>query len=175
MKPVFIISGDKGSGKSTFLATVLSLLQMNGFVVHGFVALHHLESDTYRIKNVTTHEEFPVMQRVAGFEKRPDHFSFFPEGVEKGLIWMEEMLEQSPDIAVIDEIGGYELQGKLWSNGFTELVDSEIPLIFTVKTKHLHQVIEKWHNDTAFIFEPADFGDPEKVFEKIKELIRYVG
>ena len=153
MKPVFIISGDKGSGKSTFLATVLSLLQMNGFVVHGFVALHHLESDTYRIKNVTTNEEFP-------------------EGVEKGLIWMEEMLEQSPDIAVIDEIGGYELQGRLWSDGFTRLIESDTPLIFTVKTKHLHQVIEKWHIDTAFIFEPADFGNPIKIFEKIKELVR---
>ena len=117
------------------MATVLSLLQLNGFAVHGFVALHHLESDTYLIKNVTTREEFPVMQRVAGFEKRPDHFRFFPEGVEKGLIWIEEMLEQSPDIAVIDEIGGYELQGRLWSDGFTRLIESDTPLIFTVKTK----------------------------------------
>lgn len=151
---------------------MLSLLQLNGFAVHGFVALHHLESDTYRIKNVTTHEEFPVMQRVASFEKRPDHFRFFPEGVEKGLIWIEEMLQQFPDIAVIDEIGGYELQGKLWSDGLTSLVESDIPLIFTVKTKHLRQIVEKWRIDTAFIFEPADFGSPEKALEKIKELIR---
>lgn len=148
---------------------------MNGLAVSGFVALHHLESDTYLIKNVTTHEEQPVMQRVDGFEKRPDHFRFFQEGVEKGLIWIKEIFKQSPDLAVIDEIGGYELQGKLWSDGFTELVKSEIPLIFTVKTKHLGEVIKKWNIGTAFIFEPADFGNPEKVFEKIKELIRHVG
>lgn len=172
MKPVFIISGDKGSGKSTFLTEILSLLQMNGFAVKGFVALHHVESDSYLIKNVTTSEEYPVMQRVADFEKRPDHFMFFPEGVERGLIWIEEILEQYPDIAVIDEIGGYELQGKLWSDGFARLVKSDIPLIFTLKTKHLHEVVKKWDLDPSIIFDTNDFVNPKKAFKKVQELLR---
>lgn len=169
MKPIFIISGDKGSGKSTFLTDVLSLLQSDGFVVNGFVALHDVEYDSYLIKNVATNEESLIMQRVGSYEKRPDHFRIFREGEEKGVIWIDEILEQSPDIAVIDEIGGYELQGRLWSESFSRLVESEIPLIFTVKTKHLDAVMKKWDIDSAIIFDSGDFGDSGKAVEKIKE------
>lgn len=168
MKSIFIISGDKGSGKSTFLLNILFLLKTDGFLVEGFIAVHNIDSDSYLIKNVATNEESLIMQRVAGFEKRPDHFKIFTKGVEKGLIWIEEVLEQSPDIAVIDEIGGYELQGRLWSDGFTRLAESCVPLILTVKTKHLHEVVKKWNVNAAIIFYPDDFGNPKKAFEKVK-------
>ncbi len=169
MHSICIISGGKGSGKTAFLMEILSLLQVDGFVAKGFVAIHNIESDAYLIKNATTNEEAFIMQRVAGFEKRPHHFKIFPEGVEKGLEWIEEALEQSPDIAVIDEIGGYELRGKFWSEGFTRLVESGIPLIFTAKTKHLDKVIKKWNISATIVFDPDDFGNPRKAYEKLKE------
>lgn len=169
MKPIFIISGDKGRGKSTFLIDILSLLQMDGFIVSGFVALHSFESDYYMIKNVANNEESLIMQRVADYKKRPDHFKIFPEGLEKGLTWIEELLDQSPNLAVIDEIGGYELRGMLWSSAFTRLVESDIPLIFTVKTKHLDEVLKKWNIDPSIIFNSDDFDNSKKAFEKVKK------
>lgn len=172
MKSIIIISGEKGSGKTTFLIDVLNLLQMDGFVLGGFVSLHRLESDTYLIRNITTLEESLLLQRVASFDKRPNHFKFFPEGVEIGGFWIEEILKQNPDIAIVDEIGGFELSGKLWSNGFTAIVNSTTPLIFTVKTKYLDEVMKKWNINPALIFDSADFGNPQKAFEKIKELFR---
>ncbi len=84
---------------------ILSLLQVDGLVAKGFVAIHNAESDAFLIKNVAANEEAFIMRWVAGFEKRSHHFKIFPEGVEKGLDWIEEALEQSPDIAVFDEIG----------------------------------------------------------------------
>lgn len=173
IKKVVIISGDKGSGKTTFLVDILSLLQMDGFVVDGFVAIHTIEPDSYLIKNAATREESLIMQRVASYKRRPDHFKIFQEGVEKGLLWIEEILEQSPDIAAIDEIGGYELQGKLWSDGFTRLVESDIPLIFTVKTKYIDEVVKKWNIDPSIIFGSDDFSNSNKAVEKVKELLGY--
>lgn len=172
MKPTFIISGEKGSGKSTLLANIVTLLQTNGYVVKGFIALHNLESDSYIIKNVETDEEYLVMKRIAGYEKRPDHFKIFQDGVEKGTTWIDEILKRSPHIAVIDEIGGYELREMLWNNSFTRLIESDIPLIFTVKTKHLNQVKTKWKIDNATIFYPGDFANYKSAFEKIKEWIQ---
>ena len=169
LKTIIIISGDKGSGKSTFLLDVLSLLKNEGVVVKGFVAIHEFENDSYLIKNVATNEEALILQRVGGYEKRPCHFKIFEKGVEKGSGWIEDILKHSPNIAVIDEIGGYELDGKLWSNGFTRLVESDIPLIFTVSTKHLEQVVKKWNIDSSIIFDSDDFGDPNKKKKKIKE------
>lgn len=168
MKPIFIISGDKGSGKSTFLLEILAQLQLNGFVVGGFIASHELELDCYFIKNIKSNQESPLMQRVATFEKRPNHFKFFPEGVEMGNNCIKEILGNPPDIAIVDEIGGYELAGELWSDGFTQLVESPTPLIFTTKAKHLERVIKRWEIEPTIVFRPIDFDDSQKEFKRIK-------
>ncbi len=168
MKPIFIVSGEKESGKTTFLIKILSLLQMDSFVVRGFVALHEVELDCYQIKDVKTNEVSPLMQRIANFEKRPHHFKFFSEGVEMGNDCIKELLEQTPDIAIVDEIGGYELRGKLWSSSFTQLVESSVPLIFSVKEKLLDKVVEKWNIEPSYIFSSADFNDPDSAFQRIK-------
>lgn len=168
LKSIFIICGDKGSGKSTFLKDILSHLRTDGFVFNGFVALHHLESDSYVIKNLITNEESLIMQRSAGFEKRPNHFKIFPDGVENGNIWIDGIIKQSPNIAVIDEIGGFELQGKLWHDGLTRILESDISLIFTVKTKHLDEVIKKWKIHNAVVFNTADSVDSKMAYEKVK-------
>ena len=168
---IFIISGAKGTGKTSFLIDVLRLLQINGFVVGGFVALHDVQSDCYRIKDIKTNKEAPLMQRVATFDKRPYNFEFFAEGVEMGNNCIEELLIELPDIAVLDEIGGYELEGKLWSNSFTQLIESSIPLIFTTKAKLLDRVIEKWNIKPTLIFQSEDFDNPHKAFEHIKKFL----
>ncbi|MGV8964003.1 MAG: nucleoside-triphosphatase [Candidatus Saccharimonadaceae bacterium] len=171
MKSIFIISGEKGSGKTTFLIDVLALLKKNGFVVGGFVVLHELQSDCYQIKNINTNEEFLLMQRVATFDKRPNHFKFFPKGVEMGNNCIKELLTQPLDIAIVDEIGGYELAGELWCNSFTQLVESSVSLIFTTKEKLLEGVVEKWKIKPTLIFHSADFGDPLIAFQRIKRFL----
>lgn len=171
MKSIFIISGEKGSGKTTFLIDILNLLQINGFTVDGFVAFHDLQSDCYQIKNIKTNEESPLMQRVGTYDHRPNHFKFFPEGVELGNNCIKELLVQPPNIAIVDEIGGYELAGKLWNNSFTRLVESSIPLLFTTKSRLLKGVVEKWRFKPTIIFHSADFGNPQKAFEHIKSFL----
>ncbi len=168
MKPIFIVSGEKESGKTTFLINILSLLQTDGYVIGGFVALHDIELDCYQIKSIKTKEESPLMQRVATFDRRPHHFKFFPKGVEKGNDCIEELLANPPDIAIVDEIGGYELRGMLWSKSFTQLVESSVPLIFSVKESLLDKVVAKWSIEPAHIFRSTDFNDCNKAFKLIK-------
>ena len=171
MKPIFIISGEKGSGKTNFLIDVLHLLKMNDFVVSGFVVLHELHSDCYQIKNIKTNEETPLMQRIATFDHRPNHFKFFTKGVEVGNNCIKELLVQPPDIAVVDEIGGYELAGELWSSSFTQLIDSSIPLLFTTKAKLLESVLKKWRIEPTLILNSADFDNPQEAFVRIKRFL----
>ncbi|HUI33518.1 MAG: nucleoside-triphosphatase [Dysgonamonadaceae bacterium] len=171
MKSIFIISGEKGSGKTAFLIDVLAFFQMNGFVVGGFVALHELQSDCYQIKDIKTNEQSPLMERIATFDHRPNHFKFFPKGVEVGNNCIKELLAHPPDIAIVDEIGGYELAGKLWSSSFTQLMESSVPLIFTTKARQLEGVVKKWKIKPTLIFHPVDFGDPQKAFERMKRFL----
>ncbi len=171
MKPIFIISGEKESGKTSFLIDILALLQADGFVVGGFVALHDLQPDCYQIKDVKTNEQSPLMQRIASYDKRPNHFKLFAEGLEMGNACIQELLVHPVDIAIIDEIGGYELRGKLWSRSFTQLVASSVPLIFTVKERLLHKVLAQWIIQPNLIFSPVDFSHPNDAFERIKKFL----
>ena len=144
---------------------------MNDFVVGGFVVLHELHSDCYQIKNIKTNEETPLMQRIATFDHRPNHFKFFTKGVEVGNNCIKELLVQPLDIAVLDEIGGYELAGELWSSSFTQLIDSSIPLLFTTKAKLLESVLKKWRIEPTLILNSADFDNPQEAFVRIKRFL----
>ena len=144
---------------------------MNGFVAGGLVALHDIDSDLYQVKDVKTNEVFPLMQRVASFEKRPHHFKFFPEGIEMGNNCIKKLLMYPPDIAIVDEIGGYELRGELWSSSFTQLIDSSIPLMFSVKDRLLGKVLSKWNIEPTHVFSSADFNNPKEAFVRIKSYL----
>ncbi len=144
---------------------------MNGFEVGGFVALHELQADSYLIKDIKTNEESLLMQRIAAFDLRPNHFKFFPKGVEMGNRCIKDLLVHAPNIAIIDEIGGYELRGELWNNSFRRLVESSVPFIFTVKERLFEKVVLKWKIEPTIVFDAANFGDPNKAFERIKRFL----
>ena len=170
-KLIFIIAGEKQSGKTSFLLQLLLRFASANLNTAGFVSLHQPVDDSYTIQNIQTQEEVRLMQRVGTFEKRPHHFELQPEGVKTGLHWIQQLLKHPPQLAVMDEIGVYELSGKLWNEGFTQLVNAPIPLIFSTKTKHVKVIMERWNIEPAAVFYPDDFNNPEKAFNQIKNLL----
>lgn len=171
MKPIFIVAGEKGSGKTTFLLHLLTMLQKKEFKIGGFVALHNFEDDSYSIKNVATNKEIPLMQREVPLEQEFSSFELFPESVTAGSNWINELLLHPPDVVAIDEIGRFELMGDLWSKGFTKLVKSKMPLIFTTKTKYVEQILKKWNIIPALVFDSSDFEHPQKAFDQMMRFL----
>lgn len=147
------------------------MLRSNNFSTAGFISLHDYQTDSYEIKDLSSNEQYPLMKRIASFEKRPYHFKFSQDGVEIGNRCMKKILMNPPNIAVLDEIGRFELSGKLWSDNFTQLVNSSIPLIFTTKSKLLNEVLEKWNIYPTIIFSSIDFANHQKAF---KQIIQYL-
>ena len=171
MKPVFIITGGKSSGKTTFLLDLSKMLQQKGYEVGGFVARHDLITDSYTLRNLQTNQEVLLMQRTASFHQSPYYFELFPDGVEAGRNWINAILQKPSQLVVIDEVGRYELAGELWYEGFSNLINSSIPVLFTTPTKHLKVIVEKWNIEPAAIFHPPDFINTEKVFAQIDSLL----
>ncbi len=171
-EPIFIIAGEKQSGKTSFLLQLLRMLDNAGLTTAGFVSLHQPADDSYTLRNIQTQEEARLMQRIAGFKEHPHHFELFPEGIKTGMHWIQQILDKHPDIAVIDEIGSYELSGELWCEDFTRLVNAPSSLIFTTKTKHVEAIMERWDIEPAAIFYPDDFAFPEQAFEQIKNVLQ---
>ena len=171
MKPVFIITGEKSSGKTTFLLDLSKMLQQKGYEVGGFVARHDLITDSYILCNLQTNHEVLLMQQIAPFHQSRYHFELFPDGVEAGKNWINAILQKPLQLVVIDEIGRYELAGELWYEGFTNLINSSIPVLFTAKTKHLKIIVEKWKIEPVAIFHPPDFINTKKAFAQIDSLL----
>ena len=170
-KQIFIIAGEKQSGKTSFLLQLVRMFANTSITTAGFVSLHQPLNDNYTIQNLQTYEEVSLMQRIAEFDQRPKHFEVHPEGVKTGLNWIQEVIKHPPNLAIIDEIGSYELSGELWSEGFTQLVNAPLSIIFTTKTKHVKAIVERWNIEPAAIFYPKDFDNPEKAFNQIKILL----
>ncbi|MDX9908838.1 MAG: hypothetical protein RBS23_05190, partial [Mariniphaga sp.] len=69
-KSVFIISGEKKTGKTFFLQKLISILSESEYELRGFYAQNDEITDSYHIINIRTHEKILLMTRVSQPDKR---------------------------------------------------------------------------------------------------------
>ncbi|MGM0497575.1 MAG: nucleoside-triphosphatase [Bacteroidota bacterium] len=170
---IFITSGAKGSGKTTFQYQIIRHLQQKGIQVSGFLAFHDFQTDSYSIYNIQTQETLKLAQRVSLPEKSNDPFQFIPNTVLQGKKWIKETLDKAPDLVVIDEIGIYELNGKVWCEEFTGLCNSSIPLLFSTNINWLPMIQKQWRLNPTHIFYPEAFRNPEQAAKQIYNSLRH--
>ncbi len=130
-RPVFIISGKIGSGKTTHLIEILQLLKDSGSKLSGIIA-HGLLDDNLRtgfdVEDINSGQRVPLCRQ----ENMDDHaeqtgqFSFSKAGIEFGM----NALDKECDLLVIDEIGPLELSGGGWSK---KMHASFTPLLLVVR------------------------------------------
>src|SRR6056297_931633 len=106
---IFIIAGPKGSGKTTFQHQVTANLIQTGIKIKGFLAIHDFQADSYSIFNIETHQKLPLAQRIDECKYSKNPFRFNRSTIEQGQEWINDIINHPPDLAVIDEIGIYEL------------------------------------------------------------------
>ena len=157
---VIIISGRSGEGKTSLLLQVIKTLQLKGYSICGFYAEGKWEQNTRsghclveiggkkRIELCTTN-------KTEGWQKE-DRFYFNPDAIKTGNNIIEQASKTKAQLIVIDEIGPFELQGKIWAQQFsTLLIESKVPIVITTKRKLINAVVEKFGiND--FVEFPSD-------------------
>jgi nucleoside-triphosphatase len=154
---VFIISGEQGEGKTTRLKEVLTLLQKGGSGIGGFVAEGFWEDNkrtAFTLVNARSGESIPLCSIVAGeFSLQAGRFFFNPDAITKGEKWLMDSEHSGADYVVLDEIGIFELEGKIWHRVFQYLVKhSNCPLIITVRNSALKRLVEKYRLEDVEIF-----------------------
>jgi len=168
---IFVTIGPKGSGKSTFQHNVTKHLKKKGMRVQGIIAFHNYKHDSYSIYNLQTEEELLLSQRVSASRQSENPFHFDSKAVKEGEHWLYKITEEQTDLAVIDEIGIYELHGKVWYNAFSHLCKSTIPLFFSTNKMWSEQVLKKWNMKPTHTFYPPDFHYPEEASNKIQNAL----
>ncbi|MEZ5198551.1 MAG: nucleoside-triphosphatase [Bacteroidales bacterium] len=154
----FIISGTQGSGKTTFLKSIVDELSASGLRVGGFLALGYWKDnlrDRFDLIDLKSGDRLVYCQRnqVPGWEQ-VRHFYINPEAIVFGEEVLNPSILSDVDLIVIDEIGPFELAGKGWARSFDQILrKTKLSIIISVRESLLNQVIKHWKLDVGTNFQ----------------------
>jgi len=147
--PVFIITGEQGQCKTTFLHQVLGLTVGLHVRVRGVLAPGHVRDGRrsgFTLVDLATgeHEELSSIDPDPRCEVH-GRFYFRPEGLAFGRRALAPPDPRETDLVVIDEVGRFELEGAVWARQIDRLVTlPHPPMIWTVRRRLLDTVIQCW-------------------------------
>lgn len=163
-QPIFIIAGEQGAGKTTKLLEVLKILEQNNVSFRGFIAegkwVDNLRS-SFSIIDLNTKEKRLLCQGEPknGFQK-VGRFFFDPKTIEFGEKVLFIKPESENQIVVIDEIGMFELDDKIWADVMRKLLQSESnPLLITVRKKFVNAVIDQFKMKNVRVYDSSQSTD----------------
>lgn len=153
---IFIITGNQGEGKTTFLKQVLQELSWAGIKTTGFYAEGKWENNqrtAFEIVNVQGGEQRLLCcdKETAGFEKA-GRFYFDPRTIRWGENLLGKAGQRERCLFVLDEIGKFELAQKVWYPVFFSLLTEKRPLLITVRKEILEVVIQYFRIRNPFVF-----------------------
>jgi nucleoside-triphosphatase THEP1 len=157
-KSVFIITGETGSGKTTFLLELIEELRGESLSIAGFAALSVPEdgpSGSFNILDLVSGKILPLASRrfTEGW-KQYGKFYFNPAGILLGKNILEDPMIIKNDLIVVDEIGPFELDGEIWADGLTRLLAGQnCSILLVVREQLVRQVMRHWSIKDAMVIE----------------------
>jgi nucleoside-triphosphatase len=154
---LIIISGERGEGKTTFLAQIVQELRKRKLKVGGILALGYWKQgvrDRFEIVNLSDDTSRIYCQRnpVEGWEKVV-HFYINPEGDKFGNQALDTQILKDSDWVIIDEVGPFELQGKGWATAMQKLIhELNKPMIWVVRKSLVDKVIANWKVENYTVY-----------------------
>jgi nucleoside-triphosphatase THEP1 len=126
--------------------------------IGGFIAVRSGTSDfeqSYDLQFFESRESLPLAKRenVRNWTKI-GNFHFNPKAILRGNRILNDPQILNKDLVVIDEIGIFELEGKIWADAISHLVSkSEKMMIWVVRDTLIEKVIEKWSVQKSIIID----------------------
>lgn len=171
-KSVFIITGETGSGKTTYLLKLIEVLRGKALSIAGFAALSVPDdgpSGSFNILDLESGKLHPLASRrfTEGWEQI-GNFYFNPAGIRMGNSILEDPLIINNDLIIVDEIGPFELDGKVWAKSLTQLlIGQNCSVLLVVREQLVSRVIQHWRLEDAMIIEIGQT-KPEQVATMIR-------
>jgi nucleoside-triphosphatase len=145
---VFILTGNRHEGKTTFATGLAEALEKRGIKPGGFVAPGKIENNR--------RSEFDILDLITG-QRKPlcsihnrdgdqiGPFRFYSDGQNYGNQLLSTENLKGIDVIFIDEIGPLEMKGQGWATAIDKLMD--VPgqtHIWIVRKTLVERAIQKW-------------------------------
>jgi len=177
--PLYIISGEQGEGKTSFLIDILEKLAESGARIRGIAAPGYFKDGLrsgFSILNLETgiSEELCSVTPSEGSEKHGRYF-FKPEGLFFGYkALLNPITPGKADLLVIDEVGRFELEGAVWSNSINQILKMPYPpMIWTVRESLVDVVTKKWPVTRTIVRRVASINHEEFISDLKDEIMYY--
>jgi nucleoside-triphosphatase len=166
--PFILIVGERGEGKTTFVQNIVTALADKNIDFTGFYALGQGEKDLrtgYELVLLPEKKRMQLSTRIAECGTPQKSFDFNADAIsegEKKLLHTKE-----GEVIVIDEIGRMELEGEVWANAFSTVIErGKNPVIVTVRKANVESVFQKWSIKNSIVVDIND-GSVESVINKL--------
>ena len=176
---VYIITGEQGAGKTTLLGEIVDKLQQAGVKTGGIIAKgtwKEGQRDGFSLVRLSDRKSFLLssIHLQEGYFKLK-RFWFNPEAVEAGIKELKDCLTNDTRVVVIDEIGIFELEEKVWYHSLVSLLkETDKTVIITVRNKIKKEILEKFglNNYSFFSTEEHPSGAADVIISSLKSLLK---
>lgn len=158
---IFVVTGEKGAGKTTFLSRLVQELQAEGVSVGGILAPEFWERNERRgfevcdIRTNATTRLCTKDTRPTGITAGP--YVFNEEGIAFGRKAVEDALADAVQVLCIDEIGPLEISGGGWSPSLTRALHAYRGiLVLVIRSRLLEQSREAFGFAVRATWMPSD-------------------
>ena len=167
---VIIITGNKGEGKTTKLQRIVKLIKKEKISMTGFLAYADLKDgdrNGYTLVDIVSSKSIILCSNepCSTYEKI-GRFYFNPLAIKFG----QKLLNTNPvekTLIVIDEVGPFELQNKIWYDSLVyQLGIPKNVILLIVRAKLVDEIIRKFEITNAKIYKLS--GDDMDIVNEIK-------
>jgi nucleoside-triphosphatase THEP1 len=158
---IYIFTGERDSGKTTFLKNIIEQLIEKGITMDGFYAEKKFRDNVFSVYNLVhildgTKQEFLILKSDLS-DPNSTRFDINSNALGIGYQWLNE-ISTSVELIIIDEVGKWELQGKGWSKAIENTIKhSNQPILLVVREKFLTDIISHFNIENYSIFNSENF------------------
>jgi len=173
---IFLVTGPVQAGKTTFLSSLVALLEKEHVSAGGFLCPGTFTSGLrsgFELRQAGSGTGFSLasQEKVEGWVPFR-RFWFNPLAFDRGRQWIEQCLEKRASVVVVDEVGPMELEGGGWSDTLDMLAEQAGPVqCWSVRKPVLREVMERWKISSGHIIDIRE-DTPEKALDRLLPLIR---
>lgn len=177
--PLFIITGEQGEGKTTYLMEILRKLSHEDIRISGIIAPGYFQDDLrsgFDLVNIATGKS----ENLCSIIPSPDselhgRYYFKNTGISFGCdAILTPLKDKQSDLVVIDEVGRFEMNGVMWAGCIDLLYEmNHPPMIWTIRRCFVDGVLEKWPFSKKIITDIGTVNHPDIIPDILDEIKRF--